>query len=85
MRKEKRTRGHLFVTMLAYILVHEFRRRTAKSGRTLDDMISSLEQIQTVTLALSENIKVKKIPEQNAQTQKLLEMVGCSLPKIMKE
>ncbi|KJU85885.1 hypothetical protein MBAV_001921, partial [Candidatus Magnetobacterium bavaricum] len=28
-RKESRTVGHVFVTMLAYILVHEFNKRTS--------------------------------------------------------
>lgn len=44
-RKESRTRGHVFVTMLAYMLVHEFWKRTQHMGKTLEHMIDSLEKI----------------------------------------
>ncbi|HKZ41220.1 MAG TPA: IS1634 family transposase, partial [Candidatus Hodarchaeales archaeon] len=62
LRKETRTRAHVFVTMLAFLLIHQFRKKTADLQITLANMIDSLDKIQTVTLSLPGCI-IKRIPE----------------------
>lgn len=78
-RKESRTRGHVFVTMLAYMVVHEFWKRTQHLGKTLEHMIDSLEKIHTVILSLAGS-KVKRIPEPDKDKMAILNALGIRLP-----
>ncbi|MEO5358757.1 MAG: IS1634 family transposase [Nitrospirae bacterium YQR-1] len=79
LRDEGRTRAHVFVTMLAYLLIHEFYRRTKHLGLTLQHMIDTLDKVQTVTLTLGET-EVKKIPKQRKEITLILEALGIKLP-----
>lgn len=79
LRKEKRTRGHVFVTMLAFLLVYRFRKKTAHLQMPLDNMIDSLEKIHTVTLSLPSST-IKRIPEPPEHKAAILQALKIQLP-----
>ena len=80
-QKESRTRGHVFVSMLAYLLIQKFRKRTKHLGMTLEHMIEALEQVQTVHLVLPTGETVTRIPTPPQETQDILDALGIKLPK----
>lgn len=78
-RKESRTRGHVFVTMLAYLLMHEFTRRTKDIPGTVAYKVDKLDKIQTVFITVA-NQTIKRVPTQERETQQLLKACELSLP-----
>lgn len=80
-QKESRTRGHVFVSMLAYLLIQKFRKLTEHLGMTLEHMIELLEQIHTVYLALPTGETFTRIPTPTQETQDILNALGIKLPK----
>jgi len=81
-RKEKRTKGHVFVVMLAYIIIQELKR----AWRDLDVKIE--EGINELLVITSEEIKIGKIsyqqiPEPRELGMKLLKAAKVSLPKVL--
>ena len=53
-RKEKRTRGHVFVVMLAYILIHELQKLWSHLDVTVQEGITELATI--------DSLEIKRIP-----------------------
>jgi len=78
-RKERRTRAHVFVTMLGYLLIHEFWKRTQHLGYALHDMIDMLEKIQTVYVSVGGKT-IKRVPEPDPESQAILQAIGIGLP-----
>lgn len=60
-RKASRTRGHVFVSMLAYLLVHDFRLRTKGIVKTLGHKIDVLDKLQTINLTINQQT-IKRVP-----------------------
>lgn len=79
LRKEQRTRGHILVTMLAYLLIHEFKNRTKDITGTLDYKVDSLDKVQTIELMLGEH-RVKRVPQTNPFVQEILTACKIKLP-----
>lgn len=78
-RRETRTRGHVFVTMLAYLLIHEFTKRTEHIEATLAHKIDSLDKVQTVFVTVADQT-IKRIPQQSSFIQNILNGCGLTLP-----
>jgi transposase len=79
-RKDTRTRGHVFVTMLAYMLIHHFQRKTKSLPATLVEKVDAIDKIQTVNFQfLGESLS--RIPKQSAFINDLLQLLGYSLPE----
>ncbi|MFH1535531.1 MAG: IS1634 family transposase [Patescibacteria group bacterium] len=79
LRNAGRTRGHILVTMLAYLLIHEFRKRTKSVTGTLEYKVDSLEKVQTIELRLGEH-RIKRIPQTNEMVEQLLSACHLKLP-----
>ena len=79
-RLDKRTRGHIFATMLSYLLLREFWNRTKHLGMTLEHMIEVLDSVQTSILQLEGSQSVKVIPEVSEEVQIILSALGMTLP-----
>lgn len=82
-RKASRTKGHVFVTMLAYGLTYEIRRLTKPLGLTTKQMISLLNRIQINQLKLGE-VSIKKVTIPDVGQAKVLNAWGVQLPKTLK-
>lgn len=78
-RKESRTSGHVFVTMLAYILMHEFNKRTSHLKMTTEYMVDILDKIQTIEISLAGKT-IKRIPTPGEDAQIILNALGINLP-----
>lgn len=81
-RKEKRTRGHIFATMLAYLLIHEFKERTQNITGTLEHKIDSLDKVQTIKLTFGKQT-VRRIPEQPPFITQMLAALNHTLPSLL--
>lgn len=83
-RKEESTQGHVFVVMLAYMIIRRLRRAWAGFDLTVE---GGLEQLATIC---SMEVKVKgqkahcqKIPRPRQQSRELLEALQIKLPEAL--
>ena len=79
-RKKDRTRGHVLICMLGYIVLKYFWDKCKDLGYTLDFIVKSLDNIQYINYNIDGvNIKLlpnKLLPEQ----QQILDRLGIELP-----
>jgi transposase len=78
-RTELRTRAHVFIIMLAYLMAYELRRQWAGLEMTVEEGIAELASIDTVVVEIGAAI-CQTIPEPRAMGQKLLEELDITLP-----
>lgn len=83
-RKEESTRGHVFVVMLAYMIIRRLRQAWAGFDLTVE---GGLEQLATIC---SMEVKIKgqkahcqKIPLPRQQSRELLEALQIKLPEVL--
>lgn len=79
-RKESRTRGHVFVTMLSYMVVQQCWKRIRSLGITLDHAWQTLNHLQTTRLSLNDTL-VNRVPTPSDRCQQILQALGVSFPK----
>jgi transposase len=88
-RKESRTRGHVFCCLLALKLSREMERRlraafgtteTQADAITLPDALLALTRLCLLHYAVDEKTTVTKLPQPDARQQEILEALGVSLP-----
>ena len=83
-RTEANTRGHVLVVMLAYLIVRELKRCWAKMDLTVEEGLTQLASLCTMTLAYGpEETEVRKIPSPPEETARLLEAAGVVLPEAL--
>ena len=90
-RKESRTRGHVFCCLLALKVSRELERRlqatfgttdTRADAVTLPDALRSLARLCLLHYRLDEKTSVTKLPQPDARQQTLLQALGITLPKL---
>lgn len=81
-RKEERTRGHVFIAMLAYMVVHRLREATKDTGLTTKDTINQLHNIQVNEVSLG-NERLLKVNGQSSEQKAVLNALGITLPKVI--
>jgi transposase len=88
-RKESRTRGHVFCCMLALKLSREMERRLQKQFGTTDsnpyaitlrDALASLSSLCLMHYKVDEKTTVTKLPQPRANQTKILTALGVTLP-----
>ena len=77
--KEKRTKGHVFVVLLAYIIVHELQKLWAEIDLTVEEGISELSTINSVEIIINE-ISYQQIPQPRYIGKTLLKLANVRLP-----
>jgi transposase len=80
-RKDPRTRGHVFVVMLAYLIVQELERCWKESNMTLQEGIDELGAISLVYMMTSKTMYLK-IPEPTQRAAPLFASANLILPQI---
>jgi len=81
LRKESRTRGHVFVCMLAYMVVKNIWEKCKNTGFTKDHIIKTLDKIQ-YRIYNKEKINLKLLPDEYLNHQnKILQALEIQLPK----
>ena len=88
-RKESRTRGHVFCCMLALKLAREMERRlqaafgttdTNALAITSDDAMTALSRLCLLHYAIDENTTLTRLPQPDARQKEILEALGVHLP-----
>ena len=82
-RLESRTRGHVFVVMLAYKIVQELSKRWKAIDLTVEEGIKELSTLCAIEIEINGSGKVNQIPEPRASIKKLLKAAKVSLPDIL--
>ena len=79
-RLESRTRAHVFLCMLAYIVEREFAKLTQEIEGTLKEKWDVLEHVMTVEVDMG-NMHAYKVAEPSAEARQILRAVQVKLPK----
>lgn len=89
-RKESRTRGHVFACLLALKISREMQRRLAAAfatthedpyAVTLQDALGELGQLCLMHYPLKEDLTVPLLPRPNESQSRILEALGVSFPR----
>jgi transposase len=78
---ESRTRGHLLVVMLAYLLVQELARCWRDLDLTVEEGLDELKSLCTTQVVVQGRSVLHNIPRPRASIQRLLDATGVTLPK----
>ena len=81
-RKEKRTRGHVFIVMLAYIIIHELQNLWSELDLTVEEGITELATIDSMEITIGET-SYHQIPEPRDMGKELLRLTNVNLPPAM--
>jgi len=88
-RKESRTRGHVFCCLLALKVAREMERRlraafgtteTRADAITLPDALLSLTRLCLLHYPVNEKTMVTKLPQPDARQRQILQALGVTLP-----
>jgi len=78
---ESRTRGHLLVVMLAYLLAQELARCWRDLDMTVEEGLDELKSLCTTQVVVRGRSVLHNIPRPRASVQQLLDAAGVTLPK----
>ncbi len=79
-RKANRTRAHVFIIMLAYLLAYHLRRCWSDIELTVEEAIAELASICAMDLIMPNGVTCQIIPNPRPLGQRLLERVNITLP-----
>jgi transposase len=89
-RKESRTRGHVFACMLALKISREMERRLKATfgttddnphGLTLEDALAALNRLCLLNYEIDEKTTLTRFPRPDARQREILNALGVSLPE----
>ena len=80
-RLEKRTRGHVFVVMLSYLIIKEIERSWKSLDLTVEEGIDLLKCYQTVDLSVKGKAMAHRVPKPNKSTEALFNLLDIPVPK----
>jgi transposase len=79
-RKANRTRAHVFIIMLAYLIAYQLRRLWYDIELTVEEGIKELSSICAIEVMTAKGITYQTIPEPRELGKTLLSKIGISLP-----
>jgi hypothetical protein len=82
-RKQDRTRGHVFVVMLSYLLIQTLWEYWNTLDMTVEAGIEFLETLCTVEFQLDGNIPALYVPKPHKEIEQLLTFANIPIPKII--
>jgi transposase len=80
-RLETRTRGHLLVVMLAYLIVQELAKCWRDVELTVEEGLEELKSLCTTRVLVKGQAVLHNVPEPRESVQRLLDAAGVTLPK----
>jgi transposase len=80
-RLESRTRGHLFVVMLAYLIVQELGKCWHGLEVTIEEGLNELKSLCTTQVTVKDRSVLHNVPKPRDSVQRLLDAAGVTLPK----
>jgi len=82
-RTEANTRGHVFVVMLAYLLVRELRRAWSTLDLRVSEGLDILNGLCAVNLSIKGKDSCLRLPDPDPETMDLLKALKIKLPKVL--
>ena len=79
-RKETRTRAHVFIVMLAYLLADALKAAWQDLDITVAEGLAVLSDINTIELVFPNELRCQTIPTPRALGRKLLKRLNLTLP-----
>ncbi len=78
-RKELRTRAHVFIVLLAYLIAYELRRKWTTLEMTVEEGIDELASISSIVVEIA-GATCQTIPEPRQHGRQLLQQLDITLP-----
>jgi hypothetical protein len=82
-RLASRTRGHVFVVMLAYMIVQELSKRWSDIDLTVSEGINELSTLCATAVLINSKPHCNKIPLPRASARELLAAASVKLPEVL--
>ncbi|MDR1478510.1 MAG: hypothetical protein LBJ00_06160 [Planctomycetaceae bacterium] len=82
-RKKDRTRGHVFVVMLSYLLIQKLREYWNALDMTVEEGIDLLETLCTVDVQLDGNIPALYVSKPRKELEQFLTLANIPTPEII--
>lgn len=82
-RTESRTRGHVFVVMLAYLIIAELARCWQGLDVTVEEGIDQLATLCATQLLIKGKVRCNQIPQPRVFLQQLLKAAEVTLPEVL--
>ena len=82
-RRESRTRGHVFVVMLAYLIISELARCWQELDTTVEEGIKALSSLCATAVLVKGVARCIRIPRPRESVQQLLVAARISLPEAL--
>ena len=79
-RLSSSTRGHVFVVMLAYMIIQELNRLWKGIELTVEEGLRHLTTLTEQKILFPNGLKISKIPSPSEQNEQLLKTAGITLP-----
>ena len=74
------TRGHVFVVMLAYMIIQELNRLWKGMEITVEEGLKHLTTLTEQRIVFPNDLKISSIPSPSKQNEELLKAAGITLP-----
>jgi len=81
-RKKSRTRGHVFVVMLSYLLVRELRANWRDVDGTVEESLQLLSSLCGVRMSV-EGSEIYTIPKPRGELKRLFELSAVPVPRVL--
>lgn len=82
-RNEKSTRGHVFVVMLAYMIIRHLRESWQRFDVTVEEGLKQLATLTSIEVKIKGKGSCLKIPRPREQSRRLLEALNISMPSVL--
>ena len=82
-RLASRTRGHVLVVMLAYLVVAELARRWQTLDVTVQEGLDQLATLCATNVTIQDQFRCQKIPQPRPDLKQLLDAAGIRLPEAL--
>lgn len=82
-RLASRTRGHVFVVMLAYRMVQELANRWNQINLTVEEGVHELTTLCAMEVLVNSEPRCNKIPQPRSSVEHLLKAASVCLPEVL--
>ena len=83
-RRGSRTRGHVFVVMLAYLITRHLRKLWRSVEKTVEEGIQELSQLCAHDILIDGQTKLHNVPEPRPLAKQLLDLAKVKPPQIIR-
>jgi hypothetical protein len=82
-RKESRTRGHVFVVMLAYLIVKELGHCWTPLDITVSEGVNELATLCATEVTIQNQATINQIPRPRTSVKQLLDAAAVTMPTVL--